>query len=288
MNKCRLGLLLSVFIVPNICAGSFLTAQKFPTTFQDLSFTERVDVIKEGYEPYKSEYDSDGRCIKNCAYIGITIRDELTQSEIDTQNALLNSAKYELNKQTQQTQKSSVDANIIISAVGGTAMGTQSTNCSNRNYNIKAGQSAPWGEPVVGLPRISSPFGERYIEGRYSNHKGIDYAVPVGTSVYTTANGRVLNVWHESGGCGNGVKIQHEDGTIAIYCHLSTALVNIGDTVYAGCAIAQSGNTGHSTGPHLHYGLLDSKGNYINPSKYTGRNNSTTSNSGAASYTFSL
>lgn len=271
MNKCRLGLLLSVLIVPNVWGESFLTAQKFPTTFQDLSFTERVDVIKEGYEPYESEYDSDGRCIKNCAYVGITVRDELTQSEIDTQNALLNSAKYELNKQTQQTQKSSVDTQNIVSAVGGGMMNAQSANCANRSYNIRAGQGAPWGEPVVGLPRISSPFGERYVFGKYSNHKGIDYAVPVGTSVYSPADGRVLNVWHESGGCGKGVKIQHNDGTIAIYCHLSTPLVNVGDAVYAGCAVAQSGNTGRSTGPHLHYGLLDSKGNYIDPSKYTGR-----------------
>ena len=76
MNKYLLFVLLNMFFIPNLCGESFLTAQQFPVTFQDLSFTQRVAVIKEGFEPYQSEFDENGVCITNCAYAGITIKQE--------------------------------------------------------------------------------------------------------------------------------------------------------------------------------------------------------------------
>ena len=87
MNKYLLFVLLNMFFIPNLCGESFLTAQQFPVTFQDLSFTQRVAVIKEGFEPYQSEFDENGVCITNCAYAGITIKQEQERSIIDTQNA---------------------------------------------------------------------------------------------------------------------------------------------------------------------------------------------------------
>lgn len=67
--------------------NSFLTAQSFPKTFQDLSFVQRVQVIQEGYEPWESEYDSSGKCISGCAYSGITIEDEMDNLNRQTQYA---------------------------------------------------------------------------------------------------------------------------------------------------------------------------------------------------------
>ncbi|MBR5903904.1 MAG: M23 family metallopeptidase, partial [Alphaproteobacteria bacterium] len=54
----------------------------------------------------------------------------------------------------------------------------------------------------------------------------------------------------------------------SIYCHLSKQMVNQNEKVGAGCKIAESGNTGHSTGPHLHYGLRNSSGSKIDPTSY--------------------
>ena len=262
MNKYRLFFLGWIVLLPNVCRGSFLTAQKFPATFQDVPFVQRVAVIKEGYEPYKSEYDSEGRCIKNCAYTGITIKEEQEYSRINTQNAVVDSMKYEQAKQTKKTQPYT-DTQKIVSAVIAEPEQKSVVQCANRNPNIKSGQDSPWGEPVIGNPRISSPYGPRYLSGKPDNHHAIDYAVPKGTLVYTPADGRVVNVWHDGDGCGNGVKIQNNDGTYVIYCHLENSFVNVGDIVQAGCAVAESGNTGHSTGPHLHYGMMDKNGNYF-------------------------
>jgi murein DD-endopeptidase MepM/ murein hydrolase activator NlpD len=81
-------------------------------------------------------------------------------------------------------------------------------------------------------------------------HTGVDYAVPVGTDVLAVADGEITNAnWGKS----YGVQIvQKLDGGWFIYAHLSKALVKPGDKVKAGQVIAKSGNTGNSTGPHLH------------------------------------
>ena len=81
-------------------------------------------------------------------------------------------------------------------------------------------------------------------------HTGVDYAVPVGTDVLAVADGVIENAnWGKS----YGVQlVQKLDGGWFIYAHLSKALVKPGDKVVAGQVIAKSGNTGNSTGPHLH------------------------------------
>jgi murein DD-endopeptidase MepM/ murein hydrolase activator NlpD len=81
-------------------------------------------------------------------------------------------------------------------------------------------------------------------------HTGIDYAVPVGTDVLAVADGEITNAnWGKSYGT---QLVQKLDGGWFIYAHLSKALVKPGDKVKAGQVIAKSGNTGNSTGPHLH------------------------------------
>jgi murein DD-endopeptidase MepM/ murein hydrolase activator NlpD len=142
--------------------------------------------------------------------------------------------------------------------------------CKDRNADIPVGQKVPWGEPLKGKPRITSPYGPRRLEGKNSFHDGIDYGVSIGTAVYVPAEGKVARVINDSR-CGKGLRIRHGDGTQTIYCHLSKQLVTEGASVGAGCKIAESGNTGHSTGPHLHYGIRNSSGDKINPAAYTKR-----------------
>lgn len=115
--------------------------------------------------------------------------------------------------------------------------------------------------PVSG--RLSSPFGPRW--GRI--HEGIDIAVPEGTPVKAAECGKVSFVSENAGGYGKLVRIDHGYGVQTAYGHLSKITASEGDTVAAGTEIALSGNTGNSTGPHLHFEIIKD-GEQIDPAPY--------------------
>jgi hypothetical protein len=103
--------------------------------------------------------------------------------------------------------------------------------------------------------RMSSEFGvlEQIRNGK---HNGIDLAMPEGTTLRSIADGvieRVVDYGSEN--IGKGVIIKLDDGSSAIYGHMSDISVKVGETLKAGEVIGLSGNTGHSTGAHLHFGL---------------------------------
>ncbi|MBR5868554.1 MAG: M23 family metallopeptidase [Clostridia bacterium] len=119
--------------------------------------------------------------------------------------------------------------------------------------------------------RISSEFGYRTLFGGRDYHTGVDFVVPEGTYVYAAADGVVKS----SGIIGNGaygrvVVIDHENGFVTYYAHNSKLLVKVGDRVVKGVAIALSGNTGRSTGPHCHFEVRKN-GVQINPFQYMER-----------------
>lgn len=95
---------------------------------------------------------------------------------------------------------------------------------------------------------ISSYFGYRWNR----MHEGVDFATPVGSNVYASASGTIVRA-EFYGGYGLCVDIKHDNGSITRYGHLSSTMVCVGDYVSQGDVIAYSGNTGQSTGPHLHF-----------------------------------
>lgn len=111
-------------------------------------------------------------------------------------------------------------------------------------------------KPISG-GRLSSPFGRRSAptKGASSYHKGVDWATPTGTAVYASSGGTVAKAGWGSG-YGYVVYIDHEDGRQTRYGHLSKVLVKAGQKVKQGEKIALSGNTGVSTGPHVHFEIL--------------------------------
>jgi murein DD-endopeptidase MepM/ murein hydrolase activator NlpD len=120
--------------------------------------------------------------------------------------------------------------------------------------------------PVSG--RISSPFGWRMhpILRKKKYHSGIDLAVSTGTAVKAADSGRVLvSGWQ--GGYGNFIALDHGKGISTCYGHNSRLLVKAGELVKKGQTIAFSGNTGLSTGPHLHFEVRVN-GNPVNPLGY--------------------
>jgi len=108
--------------------------------------------------------------------------------------------------------------------------------------------------PVEG--EVVSEYGPRIhpVLGMAENHDGIDIDVPEGTTVRAAAGGEVF-FYGEQEGYGNLLIIQHADGFYSLYGHLSDSFVFVGQYVEMGQAVAQSGNTGISSGPHLHFEL---------------------------------
>lgn len=122
-------------------------------------------------------------------------------------------------------------------------------------------------KPISG-GRLSSKFGKRSAptRGASTYHKGVDWATPVGTAVMASASGTVAKAgWGR--GYGYVVYINHPDGRQTRYGHLSKVLVSAGQKVSQGDKIALSGNTGVSSGPHVHFEILIN-GTQVNPFDY--------------------
>jgi murein DD-endopeptidase MepM/ murein hydrolase activator NlpD len=119
-----------------------------------------------------------------------------------------------------------------------------------------------WIMPIKGAV-FTSGFGWRW--GRM--HEGDDFGTPVGTPLASMSTGTVLFAGWE-GGFGNKVEIQYWDGTVSVYGHMSQISVSVGDSVSPGDIVGLSGNTGHSTGPHLHLEIHPGGGAAIDPAPW--------------------
>ena len=125
----------------------------------------------------------------------------------------------------------------------------------------------------MGLPikggKVTTPYkklGKMWSKGY---HTGVDFAVPTGTDIIAVADGKIENAtWGASYGT---QLVQKVEGGWVIYAHLSKALVKPGDKAKKGQHIGESGNTGNSSGPHLHFEMRDnirwSAGKDIDPAK---------------------
>ena len=98
-------------------------------------------------------------------------------------------------------------------------------------------------------------------------HTGVDFTAPIGSSIQATGNGKVITAEYGRVGYGNHVIIDHGYGYTTLYGHMSTIQVKVGDVIHKGQTIGTVGNTGMSTGPHLHYEVRI-KGNPVDPIIY--------------------
>ncbi len=129
---------------------------------------------------------------------------------------------------------------------------------SNGRYYSNHGETLTKGfarQPLLFTARVSSPFNPRRlhpITKRVRPHNGVDFSIPTGTPIIAPSDGLVEHVAFQAKGAGRYIKIRHGHIT-TVYMHLSKPLVKKGQTVRKGERIALSGNSGGSTGPHLHY-----------------------------------
>jgi hypothetical protein len=113
--------------------------------------------------------------------------------------------------------------------------------------------------------RLTGKFGELSPVRNMQPHSGIDLAMPEGTTLRSIADGVVDRVYDGTGLIGKGLSVRMPDGTRAIYGHMNEVKAHVGDHLNAGDIVGLSGNTGNSTGPHLHFGLKDADGSVIDP-----------------------
>ena len=113
---------------------------------------------------------------------------------------------------------------------------------------------------------ITSRYGMRKdpISGKLGFHSGIDFRANTGTTVMASMDG-VVSVVSENWSYGKYIIISHSNGYKTFYAHLSSSSVKQGDKAYRGRKIGEAGNTGYSTGPHLHFGIFDKNGQPVNP-----------------------
>lgn len=153
------------------------------------------------------------------------------------------------------------------------------TNVQKESFNILEQKSVEWRRQVDHFPGISPvnvkfSLGDGFrfravhpVFGMPRMHNGQDFEVPYGTEVYATGDGTIVEAGRNDGGFGIYVVIDHDYGLSSIYGHLSQVRVVKGQNVKRGDLIGISGNTGASTGPHLHY-QVEQQGHAINPNHY--------------------
>jgi murein DD-endopeptidase MepM/ murein hydrolase activator NlpD len=131
--------------------------------------------------------------------------------------------------------------------------------------------SIPSVQPVLNrkLDRVASGFGWRVdpIYKIQKFHEGMDFTCPIGTEVYVTGDGTVEAVNFSFGGYGNEIVVNHGYGYRTRYAHLSRFKVKVGQKVKRGEVIGETGSTGKSTGPHLHYEVIKNR-SAVNPVYY--------------------
>jgi murein DD-endopeptidase MepM/ murein hydrolase activator NlpD len=167
---------------------------------------------------------------------------------------------------------------VVGSVVGGLGGFFGSGGPSDHgNFGIGGESPTSYPSPVPAKTPVTSPFGPRDNSkhpGISANHRGIDFGTTVGTALTAVAPGVVSVVGNDPDGYGSWIEVKHEDGTASRYGHLSQINVSKGQEVKPGQVVARSGGkpgtagAGSSTGPHVHFEILNQKGVKIDPAPY--------------------
>ncbi len=167
-----------------------------------------------------------------------------------------------------------------LAVAGGAGTQTATGATSQAAAPQAATGSSSLAMPFSGQYSVTQGYGptdftaEPSYDGYTHFHTGIDYGLPQGTEVKAAASGKVIAAGWTDVGYGNEVMIDHGNGVVSLYGHLSQVDAKVGDTVQAGQEIGLSGSTGNSTGPHLHFGV-EVNGKWVDPTPYLNGSTST-------------
>lgn len=207
----------------------------------------------------KAEQEELEKDIEEAIQIILNLENDLEnrQAEYDAIMAAEDAANATIDKLVAELEAQRAAEAAAAAAAAGGSGGGGSANASG---------SFMW--PVASYVYVSSRFGLRVhpITGQKKSHTGIDIASNQGTAVYASDGGSVtLAGWN--GGYGNCIMIDHGNGYVTLYGHLSSISVSVGQTVSQGTTIGAVGSTGNSTGPHLHFEVLKN-GTRIDPEQF--------------------
>ena len=235
-------------------------------TIIDVSTVKTQDEISnEIYETAINEED----------LIDINIKvKETVEEEIIAETIILKDETMYMGEVKEQSGKSGrklVDKEVIYSngEISDSTVLKEEVIVSPQNAVIHRGSKNPYEDGVAFLSRptrgglTTSDYGARW----ESFHKGIDIAGNVGDDVMAAIDGEIIYAEYNDGGYGNLIKLKHEDNMVTYYAHLSSIYVTVGQKIEKGDIIGAVGNTGFSTGPHLHFELRVDD-NPVNPAKY--------------------
>ena len=202
-----------------------------------------LSVMVQENDRYEEDYEAEVQYIENDSWY--TTQEVVRQEPVTGHRQVVAAITYRNGKEVERTI---IEENIMAQAVP---------------KIIEVGTLTPptYIKPLSG-GYFTSGFGARW--GR--QHKGVDWACSVGTAIKASSRGVVSSAGWVSG-YGNCITISHPDGKQTRYAHLSKILVSPGERVDQGEKIALSGNTGRSTGPHLHFEIIVG-GSQVNPLKY--------------------
>ena len=154
-----------IYFVPNVfdwtmvqAAKSFLTAQKFPTVFNDLSFSERMEVLADGYDDVAAEFDENGVCISGCAYVGITLEEEEAYMERAAREfgEIVKRNEEAMAKQQQQLQQQAMAQQQVFSGLPAGSMVVQMVNGQPVAYGQVPGQPVANAQPTTGTQPVAN------------------------------------------------------------------------------------------------------------------------------------
>ena len=183
--------------------------------------------------------------------------DAVPAGEDETENAASAQARAQADAAADADAKAAADAAAAETA----AAQAQAQADAEAQQKAQAKAAAhDWVPFIGGGYQLTSGFGMRW----GSMHPGQDFAVPVGTQVKSMSSGSVVFAGWQ-GGYGNKVEIQYWDGTVSWFAHNSKLLVRKGENVAPGEVVSLSGNTGHSTGPHVHVEIHPNDGSPVPP-----------------------
>lgn len=211
--------------------------------------------------------------VKKAELDEIIASEEAKQKELKTANASLKNESYKKQAYVKELDKNIEDLKKELDRVEreeaalraeiARKAGSQSGSNVPKNY---VGGDFLW--PAPGVTTITSKFGYRVhpTTGQYKLHTGVDIACYTGHNVLAAADGVVVISGNHTA-YGKYISINHGGGIVTLYAHNSQLLVSAGQSVKKGQVIAKSGNTGWSTGPHLHFEVIIN-GNPVNPMNY--------------------
>ena len=231
---------------------------------------ENTESVKADYEDTRAELEELKAQLKAEQEELEKDIEEAIQIILDLENDLENrQAEYDAIMAAEDAANATIDklvAELEAHRAAEAAAAAAAAGGSSGGGSANASGSFLW--PVASYVYVSSRFGLRVhpITGKTKSHTGIDIASNQGTAVYASDGGTVtLAGWN--GGYGNCIMIDHGNGYVTLYGHLSSISVSVGQTVSQGATIGAVGSTGNSTGPHLHFEVLKN-GTRIDPEQF--------------------